>query len=150
MDNKFCFIDRNSYIRYTTGKCKKEDYNLNLKIIPTKKESEENYLDSRFRGNDICNSMNKAELAQTLADKVGITRKEAEDVVGAFVQVVTQTLQAGGEVNIAGFGAFSAKMRKGRTGVNPQNPSQKIQIPPVTVPKFKAGKGLKDALKNRM
>ena len=42
--------------------------------------------------------MNKAELAQTLADKVGITRKEAEDVVGAFVQVVTQTLQAGGEV----------------------------------------------------
>ena len=93
--------------------------------------------------------MNKAELAQALSDKVGISRKEAEETVAAFVNIVTHTLKGGGEVNIAGFGAFSAKTRKGRTGVNPQNPSQKIQIPPVTVPKFKAGKGLKDALKNR-
>ena len=45
----------------------------------------------------------------------------------------------GGEVNIAGFGAM-AKQRKGRTGVNPQNPTEKIQILSVTVPKFKAGK----------
>jgi len=58
-------------------------------------------------------------------------------------------LQAGNEVNIAGFGAFSAKTRAGRIGVNPQNPSQKIEIPPVTVPKFKAGKRLKDALKGK-
>lgn len=93
--------------------------------------------------------MNKAELAQTLSEKVGISKKEAEDVVASFVKIVTSTLMAGGEVNIAGFGAFSAKTRKGRTGVNPQNPSQKIQIPPVTVPKFKAGKGLKDALKGK-
>ena len=60
-----------------------------------------------------------------------------------------ETLKAGGEVTIAGFGAFSAKQRAGRTGVNPQNPSQKIQIPPVVVPKFKAGKALKDALKGK-
>ncbi len=93
--------------------------------------------------------MNKAELAQMLADKVGISRKEGEDVVAYFVQIVTEELVNGGEVNIAGFGAFSAKTRKGRTGVNPQNPSEKIQIPPVTVPKFKAGKGLKDALKKK-
>ena len=48
---------------------------------------------------------------------------------------------------VAGFGTFSARERKGRIGVNPQNPSEKIQIPEVRVPKFKAGKNLKDALK---
>ena len=70
-------------------------------------------------------------------------------MVEAFVEIVTSTLQAADTVNIAGFGAFSAKTRAGRIGVNPQNPTEKIQIPPVTVPKFKAGKGLKDALKGK-
>jgi len=93
--------------------------------------------------------MNKAELAQTIAEKVGASKKETEAMVEAFVEIVTATLTAGGEVTIAGFGAFSAKTRAGRVGVNPQNPTQKIQIPSVTVPKFKAGKGLKDALKNK-
>jgi len=91
--------------------------------------------------------MNKAELISYLSEKVGITKKQAEDMVEAFVEVVTDTLKTGGEVTIAGFGTFMAKTRKGRTGVNPQNTSQKIEIPSVTVPKFKAGKGLKDALK---
>lgn len=91
--------------------------------------------------------MNKAELISLMSEKVGVTKKQAEDMVEFFVNTVTETLQKGGEVNIAGFGAFMAKQRKGRTGVNPQNPSEKIQIPSVTVPKFKAGKGLKDALK---
>lgn len=91
--------------------------------------------------------MNKAELISYLSDKVGVTKKQAEDMIEAFVEVVTDTLKTGGEVTIAGFGTFMAKTRKGRTGVNPQNTSQKIEIPSVTVPKFKAGKGLKDALK---
>lgn len=94
-------------------------------------------------------TMNKALLAQAIADKVGVSKKEAESMVEAFVEIVMTTLKANGEVNIAGFGAFSAKTRAGRVGVNPQNPTQKIQIPPVTVPKFKAGKGLKDILKNK-
>lgn len=93
--------------------------------------------------------MNKAELAQAIAEKVGLSKKETENMIATFVEIVTTTIKSGGEVNIAGFGAFSAKMRAGRVGVNPQNPTQKIQIPPVTVPKFKAGKGLKDALKGR-
>ncbi len=93
--------------------------------------------------------MNKAELAQAIADKVGVSKKEAEEMVAAFVTIVTSTLTNGGDVAIAGFGAFSAKTRAGRVGVNPQNPSEKIQIPPVTVPKFKAGKGLKDSLKKK-
>ncbi len=91
--------------------------------------------------------MNKAQLAQTIADKVGVSKKESEGMVEAFVDIVIETLKANGEVTIAGFGAFSAKTRAGRVGVNPQRPTEKIQIPPVTVPKFKAGKSLKDALK---
>ena len=91
--------------------------------------------------------MNKAELITFLAEKVGVTKKQAEEMVENFVDVVTETLQKGGEVTIAGFGTFSAKQRKGRMGVNPQRPTEKIQIPSVVVPKFKAGKGLKDALK---
>lgn len=93
--------------------------------------------------------MNKAELVAKISEKVGISKKQAEETVEYFEDVVTETLKAGGEVVLAGFGAFSAKQRAGRTGVNPQNPSEKIQIPPVIVPKFKAGKALKDALKGR-
>jgi len=91
--------------------------------------------------------MNKASLAQAIAEKVGVAKKEGEAMVEAFVDIVTTTIKGGGEVNIAGFGAFSARTRAGRIGVNPQKPTEKIQIPSVTVPKFKAGKGLKDALK---
>ena len=91
--------------------------------------------------------MNKAELAQAISEKLSISKKEAEDMLNSFVDIVTSTLKSGGEVVLTGFGAFSAKKRAARTGVNPQNPSQKIQIAAVTVPKFKAGKALKDALK---
>jgi DNA-binding protein HU-beta len=91
--------------------------------------------------------MNKAELINKLAEKCEVTKKQADCMVETFVDTVTTTLKSGNEVVIAGFGTFSAKRRAGRVGVNPQNPSQKIQIPPVTVPKFKAGKTLKDALK---
>ncbi|MEY4744303.1 MAG: hypothetical protein RL272_248 [Candidatus Parcubacteria bacterium] len=93
--------------------------------------------------------MNKAELVTKLAEKVSISKKQAEDTIEAFTDVVMDTLKAGGEVTIAGFGSFSAKQRAGRMGVNPQNPTEKIQIPPVIVPKFKAGKALKDALKGK-
>ena len=91
--------------------------------------------------------MNKAELILHLSDTCHISKKQAEDVVEEFVRTVTGTLQKGGEVNIAGFGAFMAKTRKGRMGVNPQNPKEPMQIPSVTVAKFKPGKGLKEALK---
>jgi len=91
--------------------------------------------------------MNKAEFTQALADKAGTSKKDAETMLNAFVTVVTDTLKADDVVAITGFGAFSAKMRAARVGVNPQNPTQKINIPAVNVPKFKAGKGLKDALK---
>ncbi len=93
--------------------------------------------------------MNKAELVTKIAEKVGISKKQAEAAIESFTDIVMATLKGGGEVTIAGFGSFSAKQRAGRMGVNPQNPSQKIQIPSVTVPKFKAGKSLKDTLKGK-
>lgn len=91
--------------------------------------------------------MNKAELAGKIAEKLNTSRKSAEDFIATFEDVVTQTLAQEGEVTIAGFGTWSARVRKGRIGVNPQNPSEPITIPPVFVPKFKAGKALKDTLK---
>jgi len=91
--------------------------------------------------------MNKAELINLLTEKCATTKKQAECFVESFVEITISTLKAGGEVTIAGFGNFSARKRAGRIGVNPQRPSEKIQIPTVTVPKFKAGKTLKDALK---
>ena len=93
--------------------------------------------------------MNKAELVSRIAERIGGTKKQAEDMIEAYTSIVTETLKAGEVVTIAGFGAFSAKQRAGRVGVNPQNPSEKIQIPPVLVPKFKAGKSLKDSLKGK-
>ena len=93
--------------------------------------------------------MNKAELANRIAEQLEISKKLAEDMIALFEEIVTRELTHGGEVTIAGFGTFSSRTRKGRIGVNPQNPSEKITIPPVLVPKFKAGKALKDTLKGK-
>ncbi|HLC99721.1 MAG TPA: HU family DNA-binding protein [Patescibacteria group bacterium] len=92
--------------------------------------------------------MNKVELIEQLASKTNLVRKQAEDAVNGLIEIVTSTLKSGGEVTLTGFGTFSARRREARMGVNPQKPGEKIQIPAVTVPKFKAGKTLKDALKN--
>jgi len=92
--------------------------------------------------------MNKAELCESIATSLGMNKKEVENVLEAFESTVTTTLQAHGEVTLTGFGTFSAKDRSSRMGVNPQKPTERIQIPAVTIPKFKAGKSLKDALKN--
>ncbi|MFZ2681811.1 MAG: HU family DNA-binding protein [Patescibacteria group bacterium] len=91
--------------------------------------------------------MNKAELALRLAERMDIPKKQAEDFVEHYEEIVTKALVEGNEVTIAGFGTFSARTRSARMGVNPRKPSERIQVPEVRVPKFKAGKALKDALK---
>lgn len=91
--------------------------------------------------------LNKAALAEEIAKKVGLSKKEAESMLEATVDIIINTVKTGGSVTLAGFGQFLSKTRAGRVGVNPQNPTEKIQIPPVTVPKFKAGLALKKALK---
>ncbi len=93
--------------------------------------------------------MNKAELALKLSERLSIPKKLAEDFIALFEELITQALVTGEEVTIAGFGTFSARTRTARMGVNPRKPQEKIQVPEVRVPKFKAGKALKDALKHK-
>jgi DNA-binding protein HU-beta len=91
--------------------------------------------------------MNKAELMEALANKAGVTKKQAEDVMQSFEDLVIERLRSGQEVTLTGFGTFLARVRESRMGVNPQKPTERIRIPTVTVPKFKSGKALKDGLK---
>jgi DNA-binding protein HU-beta len=91
--------------------------------------------------------MNKADLSQVVAESLNLPKRQVEDTLNGILDSIVAQLKKGEEVVLTGFGAFSAKQRAARQGVNPQNPTQKIQIAAVTVPKFKAGKGLKDALK---
>lgn len=93
--------------------------------------------------------MNKLELTEQFAAKLGITRTEAERILNAFINLVYETLRSGGKVNISGFGQFSVSHRAPRIGVNPRNPSEKITIPELNTPKFKAGEAFKDAVKLR-
>ena len=90
--------------------------------------------------------MNKSELISAVAGKTDASKKDVENFVESFTAIVTDTLKAGGEVALTGFGTFSAKQRAARTGRNPQT-GETIQIKATVVPKFKAGKNLKDALK---
>lgn len=92
--------------------------------------------------------MNKAELAEALAQRVAINKAEAERMINAILDVIIEQMKAGQEVTLTGFGAFSVSTRAGRVGVNPQNPTEKIQIAPTKVPKFKAGKSLKEAVRS--
>lgn len=93
--------------------------------------------------------MNKVELIDKLAEKVGMDKKDVMKVLEGFEDLVISSLQKGEEVTLTGFGTWLAKFRSARGGVNPQNPTERIQVPAVTVPKFRAGKTLKDALKKK-
>src|SRR6185295_19930535 len=93
--------------------------------------------------------MNKLQLTEQLAAKLGITHSEAERFVNTLIQMVYEQLRGGEKVNISGFGQFSVSHRAPRIGVNPRNPSQKITIPELNTPKFKAGEAFKDAVKLR-
>jgi len=90
--------------------------------------------------------MNKAELGAALAEKLGIPKTQGVSAVEMIADMITEELKKGQEVTIAGFGSFMSRERKGRAGVNPRTKA-KIMIPPIKVPKFKAGKNLKEALK---
>lgn len=94
--------------------------------------------------------MNKAQLIEKIAAEAPATRKQAETMLDALVTVIISELKAGNEVRIAGFGTFIPRKRHSRGGVNPQKPNERIQIPEVTVAKFKTGKTLKDALKGKI
>lgn len=93
--------------------------------------------------------LNKIALIDIISKEVNISKKQAEDMINTLLGTITNVLQDGGRVTLTGFGTFSARVRTSRMGVNPQNPSERIRIDEVTVPKFKAGKALKDSLKQK-
>lgn len=92
--------------------------------------------------------MTKAELISAVAEKAGLKKVAAEKAVAAFVSTVTATLKSGGKLSLVGFGTFSTAKRAARKGQNPQT-GKKINIPAATVPKFKAGKNLKEAVNSK-
>lgn len=92
-------------------------------------------------------SLSKQDLIATLANAAGITKRAAASALEALTGTITKELKKGNPVTITGFGTFRLSKRAARTGVNPRNPSQKISIPAMKVPSFKAGKTLKDAVR---
>ncbi len=91
-------------------------------------------------------SMNKEQLLEAIAAKTGCSKKDAGDVVEAATDIITGELSKAGQVTLTGFGTFWVSSRAARQGVNPRT-GEKIQIAAMKVPKFKAGKGLKDAVR---
>lgn len=89
---------------------------------------------------------NKMDLVEKMASTTGSTKADAERAMEAMIGMITDSLKRGEEVSIAGLGIFEAKMRKGRTGRNPRTGAT-IQIKEMRVPKFRASKTLKDAVK---
>ncbi|KAA3634305.1 MAG: HU family DNA-binding protein [Proteobacteria bacterium] len=89
--------------------------------------------------------MNKSELVDALAASANLSKSDSAEVLDQLVGIITNTLQTGGSVSISGFGTFSISDRAARTGRNPQT-GEAINIPAAKIPKFKAGKALKDAV----
>ena len=89
--------------------------------------------------------MKKAEFVAKIAEKSGLTRKQAEMAVAAFTQTVAEALKEGDKVQLTGFGTFEVKDRPARSGRNPAT-GETIEIAASKAPVFKAGKGLKEEI----
>ena len=92
--------------------------------------------------------MNRSELISSIADKSGLTKKDSEKALAAFVESVEEQLQKGDKIQLVGFGTFEVTERAARTGKNPQT-GKEIKIPASKAPKFKAGKALKDLVNTK-
>ena len=89
--------------------------------------------------------MNKTELIAAVAEKAGITKKDADRIVAATFETIAQSMARGEKVQVSGFGIFDVKKREARTGRNPRT-KETIEIPASTLPTFKPSKTLKDAV----
>ncbi|HHW46041.1 MAG TPA: HU family DNA-binding protein [Clostridiales bacterium] len=89
--------------------------------------------------------MNKSELIAAISAKSGLTKKDADKALSAFMDVITEQLKAGDKVQLIGFGTFEVRERAARTGRNPQTKAP-IKIPATKVPVFKAGKSFKEVI----
>lgn len=89
--------------------------------------------------------MTKTELINLVAEKSGLTKKDAEKAVGATIEAITETLTKGEKIQLVGFGTFEVRDRAAREGKNPLT-GKPLSIPATKVPAFKAGKALKEAV----
>jgi DNA-binding protein HU-beta len=89
----------------------------------------------------------KSEFIDQVANRTGLSKRDAGNAVEAVLGTISDTLKSGGDVTFTGFGKFSVQQRAARQGVNPRNPGQKVDIPASTVPKFTAGSALKTAVR---
>ena len=90
--------------------------------------------------------MQKTDLIQAIVKKIGLSKRQAEEILSAILGEIEKALSKGDELVLTGFGKFYVAKRKAREGVNPKT-GEKIKIPAAKVPKFKAGKSLKDSVK---
>lgn len=90
--------------------------------------------------------MNKVAIVEAVHAKIGGTKVQAEQAVETMIETIVTTLKKGGEVSIAGLGIFSTKLRAARQARNPRT-GETIQVASMRVPKFRAAKALKDAVK---
>ena len=89
--------------------------------------------------------MTKADLIAAIAEKTEMSKKDAEKALNATIQIITDALAKGDKIQLVGFGTFETREHKAREGINPRS-KEKIEIPATTVPAFKAGRALKDAV----
>ena len=92
--------------------------------------------------------MNKAELVNAMATETGLSKKDTEATLNAFVNAVTKELSQKGKVQLVGFGTFETRERAARTGRNPQT-GKELKIAASIAPAFKAGKALKDTVNKK-
>ena len=92
--------------------------------------------------------MKKSDFIDQVASESGLSKKDAGAAVDAVLGTIENALKSGDEVSFTGFGKFQTHQRAARTGVNPRNPTEKVEIPAARVPKFSAGSALKSAVKN--
>ncbi len=90
--------------------------------------------------------MGKQDLVEALAKRANLSKNQAGECLNAVLDEITTSLKKGKDVTVTGFGTFSVSKRKARMGVNPRT-GEKIKIAATKVPKFKAGKALKEAVK---
>ena len=90
--------------------------------------------------------MNKTELVNEMASKSGLSKKDTESALKAFIETVEETLTKGDKIQLVGFGTFETRVRAAREGRNPKT-NEVIQIPETTVPVFKAGANFKEKVK---
>jgi nucleoid DNA-binding protein len=91
-------------------------------------------------------NVNKDALVEAISKKNDMSKKDVEMVIDSLTDEITNSIKSGSKVTLTGFGTFRVSNRAAREGINPQTKA-KIQIPAMTVPKFTAGKALKEAVK---